>query len=196
MRTTRFLLAVAACLSPAQAGVIVVNGDAAVLQAAIDAAADGDTLLLKPPGGDVFFNTVTVDGKSLTLVADGGVYELPRLVVQNLPAGGQGASSAHLADCTIAGAANAGLSLAPPRGLHVSSPLRIGQAGTLEIEGVAGELAAVFEAGSLSIPFDTPPLLPPGVLGQTVLLQLFVKLGLLVTVEDVARCTLLDASIP
>jgi len=48
----------------------------------------------------------------------------------------------------------------------------------------------------LSLGFSTPPLLPPGVDGVTVLLQLLVKDGPAVLVEDVASCTVLSAAIP
>src|SRR5262249_31669684 len=120
------------------------------------------------------------------------------------------------------------LSATPARGLDVTSPLRVGQPGALDIDGLAGDLVALFEAGTgawlplpakegvfllgsplagpvflavnpvgeWSIPFTMPPLLPPGVLGQTVLLQLLVKSGPKVTVDDVTSCTVLDASVP
>ena len=117
---------------------------------------------------------------------------------------------------------------AAPRGLAITSPLRVGEAGVLEVDGVVGELVAVFESpaggwldlpgkqgvlllgapllgpvlalpnpsGALSLGFSTPPLLPPGVDGVTVLLQLLVKDGPAVLVEDVASCTVLGAAIP
>jgi hypothetical protein len=104
----------------------------------------------------------------------------------------------------------------------------VGEAGVLEVDGVAGELVAIFESpaggwldlpgkqgvlllgapllgpvlalpnpsGALSLGFSTPPLLPPGVDGVTVLLQLLVKDGPAVLVEDVASCTVLGAAIP
>ena len=73
---------------PAHAGVTVVEASSPVpvVQAAVDAAADGDILLVKPGeiDGD---STITIDGKGLTLIADGGAVPLGRLIVKNLPAG-------------------------------------------------------------------------------------------------------------
>jgi hypothetical protein len=117
---------------------------------------------------------------------------------------------------------------ATPRELAITSPLRVGEAGLLEVDGVAGELVAIFESpaggwldlpgkqgvlllgapligpvlllpnpsGALALGFNMPPLLPPGVDGVTVLLQLLVKDGPAVLVEDVTSCTVLGAAIP
>ena len=76
--------------APAHAGVIVVDASSPepVVQAAVDAAANGDILLVKPgeiDGG----STITIDGKGLTLIADGGTVPLGRVIVKNLPAGRQ-----------------------------------------------------------------------------------------------------------
>src|SRR5262245_26298289 len=75
--------------APARAGVIVVEGEAAVLFDAIDAAAEGDILLIKPGSSGGFLDSLTIDGKSLTLVVDGGTYTLGQLSVRNLAAGQQ-----------------------------------------------------------------------------------------------------------
>jgi hypothetical protein len=114
------------------------------------------------------------------------------------------------------------------RGLAVPSPLRVNQPALLEIQGVAGDLVALFQApggawveqpgkqgvlllgppvlgpvfaavlpsGSLAVPFLTPAVLPPGVDGLTVQLQLLVKQGAQVLVEDVASCTVLGLGVP
>jgi len=91
MATSLFAtLAVPLLLCPiAAAGVIVVDlpsGPSA--QAAIDAAAPGDILLVKrsasEPGTDL-----VLDGKGLTLVADGAGVGFHGLTVQNVPAGQQ-----------------------------------------------------------------------------------------------------------
>ena len=75
---------------PAHAGVIVVDASSPepVVQAAVDAAANGDILLVKPGEIDSG-STITIDGKGLTLIADGGIVQLGSLIVQNLPAGRQ-----------------------------------------------------------------------------------------------------------
>lgn len=406
----RSLSALLLLAAPAAASVVVVNGDSFVLQAAIDAAADGDILLIKPGSGGAI-SGVAIDGKSLTLVVDQGVYTLGRIEVRNLPASGVvmlhgftlttfspaflfpsaesgslevhdcagsvrvedcgitappqgtgtfgiapkavngvlvvGSSDVAITDCTITGGigpfesgsctipgyapsgpggdgvrvrdgrvalldvisiggagggpfgpcsfnddspGGAGLRMqgasrvvsadsdlrgandtisseapgsglviegagtlvqrggsisqggglpvvpaiiappgsvtsyaAPPRGLAITSPIRVAANGTLTIDGVAGETDAVFESpaggwaelpgkqgvfllgapligpilivanptGTVSVPFTTPPVLPPGVDGLTVHLQLFSKLGAVVTVEDVATCTVI-----
>ena len=76
--------------APAQAGVTVVDASspAPVVQAAVDAAASGDILLVEPGEIDGS-STITIDGKALTLIADGGTVPLGRLIVKNLPAGQQ-----------------------------------------------------------------------------------------------------------
>jgi hypothetical protein len=73
-----------------QAGVTVVDASSPVpvVQAAVDAAANGVILLVEPgeiDGG----STITIDGKALTLIADGDTVPLGRLIVKNLPAGQQ-----------------------------------------------------------------------------------------------------------
>jgi len=414
LRACARLVLVGLLAAAARAGVTVVDGDFFVLQTAIDAAADGDILLLKPGSGG-FISGATIDGKSLTLVVDGGSYNLGHLTVSNVPAGGQvtlrgltisdpiaffytafpesggievrdcagsvwidacsivaapqspggfagslpgahglfalnsadvvlsdgsvtggvgafengsctipgyapssrggdgvrardsnvallrmqvtggagggpsgvcsqgdsspggdglrlqGAARVHVAGGVVHGAndtasaagpgaglviedvagavtlrgvsVTAGTGLpaaldvvappgtvqtyaAEPRGLQVSSPLRQGEAGQIDIEGLAGDLVALFEApagtfaplpgkqgifllgaptvgpvfaafspaDAWSLPFGTPTLLPAGVDGTTILLQLVVKSGTQVLVEDVASCTILDAS--
>jgi hypothetical protein len=74
--------------STARASVTVVHPVTTdTVQAAIDAAADGDILVLKPNAGAVFpGDTNTIDGKSLSLVADGGEVRLQHLIVRNLSA--------------------------------------------------------------------------------------------------------------
>jgi hypothetical protein len=78
-------------LGPAAiAGVTVVDlaSPAPVLQAAVDAAAEGDILLLEPGEIDLG-STITIDGKGLTLVADAAGVSLGRVIVKNLPPGRQ-----------------------------------------------------------------------------------------------------------
>jgi len=92
VNTSPLLLAALGLLiaGPAQAGVTVVDASSPVpvVQAAVDAAANGDILLVQPgeiDGG----STITIDGKALTLIADGDTVPLGRLIVKNLPAGQQ-----------------------------------------------------------------------------------------------------------
>lgn len=75
---------------PAHAGVTVVDASSQVpvVQAAVDAAAEGDILLVKPGAIDAG-STITIDAKSLTLIADGGTVLLGQVIVQNLTAGQQ-----------------------------------------------------------------------------------------------------------
>src|SRR6187551_2225643 len=83
------LLALGGLVPAAVAGVIVVDpptGPSA--QAAIDAAAPGDILLLKPSASDPA-SDLLVDGKGLTLVADGRDIAFRKLRIQNVPAGQQ-----------------------------------------------------------------------------------------------------------
>jgi len=84
------VLGLVAASRAAGAAVTVVDlaSPAPVLQSAVDAAASGDILLLKPGAIDGG-STITIDGKGLTLVADGDPVQIGRLIVQNLPAGGQ-----------------------------------------------------------------------------------------------------------
>jgi hypothetical protein len=60
-----------------------------VLQAAVDAASDGDILLLQP--GDYILGQtadgVIIDGKGITLIGDGTAPQIRRIQVLNLPAG-------------------------------------------------------------------------------------------------------------
>ncbi|HZM00249.1 MAG TPA: hypothetical protein VFD43_08360 [Planctomycetota bacterium] len=81
---------------PAHAGVIVVAGDGSgdflTLQPAIDAANEGDTILLRDPS--VEFSFTLVDGKGLAIVGDvpvgsGGLEVVGNLVVRNLTVGQQ-----------------------------------------------------------------------------------------------------------
>lgn len=56
------------------------------LQNTVNAAADGDIIVVKP--GSWFYPPLTIDGKSLTVVADmGGSLQLSSVAVQNVPAG-------------------------------------------------------------------------------------------------------------
>ena len=69
----------------AQSPVIVVNpGNANAIQNAVNAAGEGDTLLVKPRVGP--YNPVTVVGKSLTIVFDSetGFGEISRIRVRDL----------------------------------------------------------------------------------------------------------------
>jgi hypothetical protein len=85
-----FVTTLLAFASAAFAGVSVVDlaSPAPVLQAAVDAAADGDILLLKPGSIDLG-STITIDGKGLALIADGVGVPIGRIIVKNLPAGRQ-----------------------------------------------------------------------------------------------------------
>lgn len=70
----------------ARADVIVVDPPTGPdIQQAIDVAAPGDILLIKPSASDTG-SEFTLDGKGLTLVADGDVV-IQNLVIRNLPAG-------------------------------------------------------------------------------------------------------------
>jgi hypothetical protein len=93
------LLRAALALGPlsggAVAGVIVVDvsgaGDFTSLQAAIDAASEGDTILVRPPGTS---GVGVIDGKSLTIVGDVAVgttdkVDVEHLVIRELLAGQQ-----------------------------------------------------------------------------------------------------------
>lgn len=97
------------CATAARADVIVVPPPAGTgaLQAAVDAAADGDILLL--PGGASFQGGTTIAAKSLTLVGDPDVGQSPptlwHLVVRDLPAGGR----VVLRGLTVAGDAPLGV---------------------------------------------------------------------------------------
>jgi hypothetical protein len=83
------LLALGGLVPAAVAGVIVVDPPTGpTAQAAIDAAAPGDILLLKPSASDPAADLV-IDGKGLTLVADGADIGFHGLKVQNVPAGQQ-----------------------------------------------------------------------------------------------------------
>src|SRR5262249_49844363 len=84
----RAIAALLVLTAVARAGVIVVSGDAASVQAAIDAAASGDIVLIKPGGGGLD-GELLVQGKSLTLVVDGGSYDVENLRLLDLPPGGQ-----------------------------------------------------------------------------------------------------------
>ena len=73
----------------AAAGVIVVDPPSGpTAQAAIDAAAPGDILLVKPSASEPSTDLL-VNGKGLTLVADGAGVAFHGLRVQNVPAGQQ-----------------------------------------------------------------------------------------------------------
>ncbi|HZM00247.1 MAG TPA: hypothetical protein VFD43_08350 [Planctomycetota bacterium] len=87
-------LALLAPAAPAIAGVIIVDpngfGDFTTIQAAIDAAADGDIVVVRPVSGCC--DTASIVGKSLTLVADVGPGEHTArldLEIIGVPAGGQ-----------------------------------------------------------------------------------------------------------
>jgi hypothetical protein len=75
--TIRFLLtsALAGLSLPASAGVIVVDaaggGDFTSLEAAVAAAADGDTLLVRPGHYGIFDSSMLISGRSLVIAADG-----------------------------------------------------------------------------------------------------------------------------
>lgn len=89
MRKTALALT-ALLLSAASAlpAVIRIPGDYATIQAAVDAAVDGDTLIIDPKGS--YTEDVVIDNKALSLVAE---YSFPlnfltgRILVQNLAAG-------------------------------------------------------------------------------------------------------------
>ena len=93
----RAALALVFVSATARAGVIVVDtsggGDFTLLQPAIDAAFEGDTILVRAPYGADFGSAV--DGKSLTIVGDVPVgstttwVEIESLAVRNLHAGQQ-----------------------------------------------------------------------------------------------------------
>lgn len=106
----------------ALAGVTVVDlsSPAPVPQAALDAAADGDILLLKPGAADAG-STLTLSGKGLTLVADGGTVELGRFIASAVPAGHQ---------VTLRGLTFAPLSAAKP----------YDRRGSLEVQDCAGSV--------------------------------------------------------
>ncbi len=80
-------------VSPLRADVLVVDagggGAFLTIEAAVDAAVDGDVIVVRP--GDytnLAENTeVHIDGKALSLVADGGPVISPPIQVANLPAG-------------------------------------------------------------------------------------------------------------
>jgi hypothetical protein len=83
MRTPLLLSAILLGLAvTSRADVIVVDASGAdpVLQSVIDLAQDGDILLVKPGDAD-HFSTVTLAGKGLTIVADGGPVTVGRLIV-------------------------------------------------------------------------------------------------------------------
>jgi len=87
-----------ACLllssAPVHAGVIVVDptggGDFLEVQDAVNAASNGDVILVRPlPGVFSYYEAIYVDGKALTIEADpaGGPVKLLGLEVHHVPAG-------------------------------------------------------------------------------------------------------------
>jgi hypothetical protein len=64
-----FLLAAVALASPAFAAVIHVPGDQPTIQAAIDAAVDGDTVLVSP---GTYVENINFEGKAITVTSSGG----------------------------------------------------------------------------------------------------------------------------
>jgi hypothetical protein len=79
----------------ASADVIVVSksgapGTLPTVQAGVDAAADGDTVLVQGLGAPMFNEDVVVAARAITLIADDGpAPRLRSLVLRDLPAGGQ-----------------------------------------------------------------------------------------------------------
>jgi hypothetical protein len=110
----------------ARAGVIVVDssggGQFTNLQMAVSSASNGDTLLVRVGG----YSSFTVDGKSLSIVADAGtsVTVFGSIVVQNLAAD----QSVVLAGLKVTGATTTALSDTPGVALYATAndgPLRV-----------------------------------------------------------------------
>src|SRR5262245_21420924 len=70
--------------SGARADVIHVPSEAATIGQALSMAVDGDVVLLGP---GTYAPAVVIDGKSVSLVGDGGGVKLSRLTVSHLPPG-------------------------------------------------------------------------------------------------------------
>lgn len=79
-------LAVAALLTAAPAQVLHVPGDWPDVASAVAAAPAGATILVAPEAPDG--GPILIDGKALSIVADGGQAILQQVAVRNLPAGG------------------------------------------------------------------------------------------------------------
>ncbi len=110
MRSLPLLLAGCVCAAltaPLTADVIVVSaaggGAVTAIQPAIDAANDGDTVLVKPGS---YFGVCTVDGKALTIVGDAGALpNVSSLWIKNVPLG----STVTLARLKVPGASTTAL---------------------------------------------------------------------------------------
>jgi len=89
--TLRVLLALSLCALPASADVLVVDasgrGEFDSLVDALAAAADGDTLLLRPGNYFEFGQTVQINGRSLVVAGDGTGPVLLNATQVTLPAG-------------------------------------------------------------------------------------------------------------
>lgn len=82
------LCALVALFSPVSRADVIVVGPEGGINAAIASAQDGDIILIKASTKEAL-TSIFIDGKGVTVVADGGGVHVARLIITNLPAGSQ-----------------------------------------------------------------------------------------------------------